>query len=263
MRGHRDLAWSAIAAVVCALVAALVPWEIVRIVAALPLTLFLPGYAVVAVTFGSGELALPKRLTLSIGVSLMVLVLGALVLNAFPFGIRTASWAILLAAVTLAACRGAALRRDRPQPRGKQQRPFASFRPSWGSVALVATAVIIAGAALVLAQKPVPAKNAEGFTALWILPTNGSGDALTVGVISSEHDSQGYLLKIRVGRKGKITNYKLRLEPGEEQVFRVSVGLQARSQDKPLRVAASLYKRDRPRQLYRRVTTWLSPQEGG
>ena len=99
------------------------PLEVVRIVAALPLTLFLPGYAVIAVAFGSSELALPKRLLLSVAVSLMVLALGALFLNYFPFGLRTASWAVLLPLIVIAACRGAALRRKHPAARGSAPRP--------------------------------------------------------------------------------------------------------------------------------------------
>ena len=256
MRGHRDLKWCSIAAVVCALVAALVPWEIVRIVAALPLALFLPGYAIVAVAFGSDELALPKRLTLSVGVSLMALVLGTLVLNVFPFGIRTASWAVLLAVVVVAACRGAALRRGRPRPGQKGRSPLASFKPSWGAVAMLAAAVVIAAAALVLAQKPLPAKNAEGFTALWMLPTDSREDAVRVGVVSSEQDPASYRLTVRVGRKSR-SHYRVKLDPGEEKSFEIEV---PRPLGSRRHVVASLYRENKPRHLYRRVTSWLPRQ---
>jgi uncharacterized membrane protein len=256
MRGHRDLVWSSIAAVVCALVAALVPWEIVRIVAALPLTLFLPGYAIVAVAFGSSELALPKRLMLSIGVSLMVLVLGTLVLNVFPFGIRTASWAVLLPLVVVAACRGAALRRGRPQSR-RRGSLLAGSRPSWGAVAMLAAAVAIAGAALVLAQKPLSAKNAEGFTALWMLPTDSKEDAVRVGVLSSEQDPVSYRLVVRVGRKSQPQSYRVKLDPGEEESFEVEV---PRPPGTRRHVVASLYREEKPQHLYRRVTRWLPRQ---
>lgn len=257
MRGHRDLEWSSIAAIVCALVAALVPWEIVRFVAALPLTLFLPGYAIVAVAFGSSELALPKRLTLSVGLSLMTLVLGTLVLNVFPFGIRTASWAVLLAVVVVAACRGAALRRGRPQPGQKRRSPLAGFRPSWGAVAMLAAAVAIAAAALVLAQKPLPAKNAEGFTALWMLPTDSKEDAVRFGVVSSEQDPASYRLTVRVGRKSRSRNYRVKLDPGEEKSFEVEV---PRPPGSRRHVVASLYRETKPQHLYRRVTSWLPRQ---
>jgi uncharacterized membrane protein len=256
MRGHRDLERSAVAAVACALVAALVPWEIVRIVAALPLALFLPGYAIVAVAFGSDELALSKRLTLSVAVSLMVLALGALVLNAFPFGIRTASWAVLLAVVILAACFGAARRRGRPQSGQGRRSPLASFRPSRGSIAMLTAAVAIAAAALVLAQKPLPAKNAEGFTALWMLPTDAKEDAARVGVISSEQDPASYRLEVKVENSGR-REYRLDLDPGQEESFEVEV---PRVPGGRTRVVASLYREDEPQRLFRRVTRWLPRQ---
>jgi uncharacterized membrane protein len=85
VRGHRDLTRAAVAAVLCALVAALVPVEIIRLIAALPLTLYLPGFALVAAIFDGEELAPLKRVTIEVAASLIVLVLGAFVHNVFPF----------------------------------------------------------------------------------------------------------------------------------------------------------------------------------
>jgi uncharacterized membrane protein len=251
VRGHRDLERASVAAVVCALVAALAPWEVVRLVAAVPLTLFLPGYAVVAAAFGSQELAPPKRLTLSVGVSLMVLVLGAFLLNVFPFGLRTASWAVLLPLVVIAACRGAALRRGRPAP-ARRRRP-APPRPAAGSIALVSLALLIGVAALVLAQKPLPAKNAAGFAALWMLPTDSAEDAVAVGVISSEQDPASYRLVVNLG-KDRSKTYRFDLDPGEERVYELAVPPRAGGRT---HVVASLYRDERPGHVYRRVTSWL------
>lgn len=258
MRGHRDLRWAAFAAIVAALVAALVPWEIVRIVAALPLTLFLPGYAIVALVFGPGEPALPKRLTLSVALSLIALVLATLLLNVFPFGIRTASWAVLLVAVVLGGCWGAARRRERPEPGAERAPLLAGRRPSWVALAMLAAAVTIAVAALAIAEKPVTAKHAEGFTALWMLPTGAREDAVRVGVLSSEQHPAAYRLEVRVGSRGRARQYPVALRPGEEQSFRVAVpaALAGRTQ-----VVASLYPRGEPRHLFRRVTSWL-PRQG-
>ena len=86
MRGHRDLTLASAAAVLCALIAVFVPFEIVRIGVALPLTLILPGYAIVAVAFGPRELSIAKLATMSVAVSLMVLTLSSLFLNALPSG---------------------------------------------------------------------------------------------------------------------------------------------------------------------------------
>lgn len=254
MRGHRDLKLACVAAVLCALVAALVPWEIVRLVAALPLVLFLPGYAIVAAAFGSRQPALPKRIVLSVATSLMTLVLGTFVLNIFPFGLRTASWAVLLPLVVIAASRGAALRRD---PADRERRRMPLPRPAPASLAIFAVAVLIAGAAVVLAQKPLPAKNAVGFSALWMLPTDSREDAVAVGVLSSEHHPASYRLMVSLG-KSQSTIYPVKLDPGEERVFEVDVPPRASGRT---HVVATLYRKGRPGHVYRRVNSWLPRQK--
>jgi uncharacterized membrane protein len=254
VRGHRDLRLACAAAVLCALLAALVPLEIVRLIAALPLTLFLPGYAVVAVAFGSNELRASKRLTLSIAASLMVLVLGAFVLNVFPFGLTTASWAVLLPVVVIAACRGAALRRDRPD---REAAVGSLPRPGAGSLVLGAVALLIAVAAIALAQKPLSAEDAVGFTALWMLPTDSHEHAVAVGVVSNQHHPTSYRLEVSLG-KNQSKSYRVKLDPGEERVYEVDVPPKP---DDRTHVVATLYRKQRPGAPYRRVTSWLPRQK--
>lgn len=255
MRGHRDLQQASAGAVVGALVAVLVPWEIVRVIAAVPLTLFLPGYAIAAVCFTPRELAPPKLWTLSIGISLMVLALGALLLNAFSFGLTTLSWAVLLVLVIVACCRAAALRRGRPGQHRRSAR--RAWRPSPVGAGLVALAVVISVAALVLAQRPLSAGNAVGFTALWMLPANSQEEAVVVGVLSSEQDRADYTLEVTRSRKGRPATYQVSLDPGEEKTFEIPV---PRNRGGRAHVVASLYLASQPQHLYRRVTTWLPRQ---
>ena len=256
MRGHPDLERVSLAAIVCALVAGLVPWEIVRVAAAVPLTLFLPGYAVVAAAFASRELAPPKRLVLSVGVSLMVLVLSTFFLNIPSFGIRTASWAVLLPLIVLAACRLAALRRD--APRRRRGRPLFATRPRTRDVVLVSLAALIGGAAVVLAQKPLPAENAAGYAALWMLPSDSREESVVIGVISNEHDPAAYSLEVELGDEGRSQTYEVELDPGEEETFELDVPSAAAGST---RVVASLYKEEKPGHLYRRVNSWLPRQK--
>lgn len=254
MRGHRDLERVCLAAIVCALVAALVPWEIVRIAAAVPLTLFLPGYAIVSAAFASRELAPPKRMVLVVGISLMVLVLCAFVLNIPSFGLTTASWAVLLPIVVIAAARGAAIRRQRPDRH--RRAPISLPRPSPGGAALLSFAFVIAVAALALGQKPVPADDADGFSALWMLPTDSREEAVAVGVISNEQDSGSFRLRVDVGRDESKT-YRVEVDPGEERVYELDVPARASGRT---HVVATLYKEERPGHAYRRVTSWLPRQ---
>lgn len=253
MRGHRDLRLACLVAVVGALMAVVAPWAHLRLLAALPLTLFLPGYAIVAAAFGSRELAPPKRLLLSVAVSLMVLALGAFVLNIFPFGLETASWAVLLPLVVIAGCRAAAVRRDRP--RRQPARP-ALPRPAAGNLVLFGLAAVIALGALALAERPLPAENAKGFTALWMLPTDKSEDAVAIGVDSNQHDADSYRLRVSLG-KDQSKTYRVDLDPGEERVYELDVPSRPSGRT---HVVASLYKEGRPDKVYRRVTSWLPRQ---
>jgi len=255
MRGHRDLQWASAGAVICAVVAVLVPWEIVRVIAAVPLTLFLPGYAVASVCFTPRELAPPKLWTLSVGVSLMLLALGALLLNVFPFGLTTLSWAVLLVLVVVACCRAAALRRGRP---GQRRSLRLSWRPSSLGAGLVALAVVISIGALVLAQRPLPAGNAVGFTALWMLPATSQETGVVVGVLSSEQDPKAYILEVARAGKERPKTYRVSLDPGEEKTFEIPV---SRRPGGRAHVVASLYLTSQPRRLYRRVSTWLPRQK--
>lgn len=258
MRGHRDLEWVCGAAIVAALVAVLVPWEVVRLLAALPLAVFLPGYAITAAAFGSQRLD-PQRLamlTLLLGLSLLCL--GGVVLNYLPGGLRTVPWALLLVVVIFAAARTAALRRAKPDGR-----PSGWVRPRLrtADIACVALASVVAVAALVFAYTPLPASKAVGYTALWILPADGAtSPALKVGVISAEQDARRYRLEVRVGESGETTIHRLTLDPDEERVFDVPTEVPA---GKEARVVASLYDAERPDELYRRVTAWAAGSPPG
>jgi len=258
VRGHRDLKWVCVAAVVAAVVAALVPWDVVRLLAALPLAVFLPGYAITVAAFGPQRLD-PQRLamlTLLCGLSLLCL--GGIVLNFLPGGIRTVTWALLLILVVIAAARAAALRRGRPDGRLS-----GWTRPRLRGVdvaCLVLAAVVVVGT-LVFAYTPLPASKAVGYTALWMLPAKNAADpALKVGVISAEQGRQHYRLEVRIGENGKPKRYHLALDPGEERVVRVPVNVPA---GKKRHVVVSLYDSERPHELYRRVTTWTAGSQPG
>ena len=258
MRGHRDLKWVCIAAIAAALVASLIPWEVVRLLAALPLAVFLPGYAIAAAAFGSQRLD-PRRLSmLTLLCGLSLLCLGGIVLNYLPGGIRTLTWALLLVLVIFAAARAAALRRGKPDGRSSG---WTRPRLRGIDIACVALAAIAATAALVFAYTPLPAGKAVGYTALWMLPAKGASDAaMEIGAISAEQEPQRYRLEVRVGESGKPTRYHLALDPDEERVFRVPLET---APGEKTRVVASLYDSDRPRQLYRRVTTWTAGSQPG
>lgn len=250
MRGHLDLQRVVVATFVCAAGALLVPWDLIRVLAALPLCLLLPGYAIVSLVFAGRELPRAQLLVFSLAASFAALALGVLLLNYMPGGIREITWAIFLVLLICACCRGAALRRPRPSRRSSRRGPRLRLRRR--DLALLTSGLLIGGIAIVLAQTAVTAEKAEGFTTLWMLPAKDNGGSLRIGVLSSQQEEKAYVLRVNgAGAKADVSHF--RIEPGEERVFRVPVT----NSRNGTRIAASLYRGGQPDKLYRRVTTWV------
>jgi hypothetical protein len=234
--------------VLVAAVAALVTLEAepvaLRTIAALPLLLFLPGYAVTSALFAPRRLDWARRILLALALSFAATILGALVLDLTSYGIRAESVAILLLAVTVAgAAVGAA--------RGGVERPELTLpRVRRVHVALIGVAVLAVAAAVALAKTPLPAKNAVGYTALWLHPVAGRAQpAVRVGVESAELEPRRYRLRIWVGPERALER-SFRLEPGASWTRIVPVARTLRSDET---IQAVLFPEGRPGETYRFV----------
>jgi len=247
MRGQRDLAIAAWGSVLCALLALVIPWPALSLVFVAPLVLLAPGYAIVAATFARRDLGWPRTALLSLALSLATLVIGSFLLNYVPGGIRDLSWAILLPLVTIAGCRAAALRR--PKSGGP-----ALPRPKIGrrDAALALTGLALMVAAVVLAMTTLPAKNARGFSELWVTPqASRAGGSAEIGVGSEEQHETSYVLRTRVGN-GTPAVRRFTLRPGEEHTIRLDAVPAA--DGAPVPVKAQLALAARPGQVYRQVS---------
>ncbi len=252
MRGNRDLRLVTAAAWGCALLAPAVPLEALSLIFAAPLAFLLPGYAIASATFVRARLPTPVMLTLSIGISLSTLALGALLLNYAPGGVRGLWWAVLLAAVTTAGCQAAALRR----PAADRSRLLSRAALGGSQAAFLAAAAVVTAAALALAFATLPADRAIGYTELWMQPYAAGGETgVRVGVGSNEREPTAYRLRIRFGRGG-ATVTRFALQPGESRVLRATAPAATRA---PRRVTAALFRPGEPNRPYRRVSGWTSP----
>ncbi|HEV7399274.1 MAG TPA: DUF1616 domain-containing protein [Solirubrobacterales bacterium] len=260
MRGHRDLRIAAALALVCALLAPLLPVEALSLLFALPLAFFLPGYALAAATFARRPIERPQLLLLSLGLSLCVLALGALLLNYVPGGIGPVSWAILLVLVVLNGCRVAALRRPKARAGGSgPSRP--KRRLSATAVGPLLGALLCTTAALAITFTTRAAEHADGYTALWLLPPapkDATVGGARVGVNSEEQKPAEYRLVVRVaGRDEIIRNFSL--DPGETHVLKL--GPPEAASASPVAVRALLFRRNKDGDVYRRVSGWLAEPE--
>jgi uncharacterized membrane protein len=252
MKGHRDLEIVAAGSVLCALAALAIPLSAVSLLFAAPLTLFAPGYAIVAATFAKRSLGSQRVLLLSVALSLATLALGAFLLNYMPGGVRAISWTILLLLVVLNCCRVAALRR--PPAVAPRRAPRPRIRPRDGGLLL--GGALLAAAALVLAMTTLPAENARGFTELWVTPEAGavSGTA-EIGIGSEEQHAASYILKVQLGRGSSPVLRQLTLHPGETRTLRFDAPTSPPGAQVP--VSAQLYRQENPGKVYRRVSAWI------
>jgi hypothetical protein len=251
MKGHRDLIAVTTMAGLCALVALIVPLEVVQIVAALPLCLLLPGYAIIAAC-GLAPLERARALLFSVGLSLTTLATGGLLLHFLPGGVRGESWAGLLFLVVLAGCAIAA--RRRPPPR-RRDLPRLALRVRPIDGALMLGAVLCVNAAWTLSSTTLPAKNALGYTQLWMLPAEKSGQVgVRIGVTSAEAIPLAYKLEVRQQGGGPPAYSRLELKPGQQNVRFVAV---RRPPPGGVRITARLYRGGRPGVVYRRVSGWV------
>ncbi len=93
-----------------------------------------------------------------------------LLLDLLPGGISTGWWAVSLCLVVLGAARAAALGRRKPA-RAAFRRPRLSLARA--EAGLLALGLLAGVAAVVLIFIPVSAKNAIGYSELWIVPQSG------------------------------------------------------------------------------------------
>ena len=253
MRGHRELRLVTAAALLCAVLALLIPVTGIALVFAAPLVLILPGYAITAAAFARRGLAWPQFLLLSVALSLATLVLGSLLLN-YLGGIHPLSWAVLLVLLVFGACRIAAARRGEAEtgPRWPRQRARGpQLAMSLGAVAMTVVA-------LVLGSSVRPAEDALGYTQLWILPEAGSGESeAQVGVRSEQQASVDFDLRVRIGAD-RLVRRSFHLAPGETRLVKLrappgSIG--------KLPVVVTLLRHNRPTKVYRRVKGSLVAQQ--
>lgn len=243
----------ALAATIAALAVAavLLVWDrgLLRAIIAIPLVLLVPGYGIISTVFSKYPLGRGERLLLSAGVSLAVSMLGGLLLTQLPWGLQTSTWVVLLVIVTVLATYIALRRGDLVRVYGAGPR-----RPSarWYELTLFGLAALVLVAALTLACLPVPQTAEQGYTQLWLLPSDdvGSG-AVRVGIGSMEAGATSYRLELRDNDKVVQKWSAIVLEPSDQ--WESTVLLPA-ALPGGTTVEAILYRADTPDQVYRHTT---------
>jgi uncharacterized membrane protein len=253
-RADLDLKAAAGLALVAVVTSTTVDTSIVRTLPAVLLFLLVPGYVLSVVLFPEPR-ELLERVLVAVGLSLCIDVLGGLLLDRLGVGLTSRSWSSGLAVFTLAAC-GAAHRRRTALagPSGAaadRSREARIRRPSLAATAMVVGSVAAVVAALLIARLPAGSAHIEGYTALWIKPTDSAAGTFSVGVRSDELRTTRFrLIAISLSGPRLVLRRNLTLTPGQQWQSNGSVRIPPSGSTE---VRISLYKLDNVRVAYRQV----------
>lgn len=249
MRRYADLLLAAGTAIGAAgIIVALDAGDALRVAAALPLVLVVPGYAVLSALLPGRGLEPSAKLAVSFGLSIAVAILGGLLLDVTSVGFGTQTWAIFLAGVTVTACLASALLR----PQGHREARDAPRRRRFSVLAFTSfgAAVLIGAAAVAISRESAQERDREfRFTELSLLPSP-EGDGYVAEVTNRERTRQRYTLRIFAGGQqvlGSTTN--LGLDEGETRRIEVADPLVGGAE----RLEARLSLATAPTAIYRRV----------
>ncbi len=245
-----DLIVVSVLAVACAAIALVMPAvPILRAIAALPLVLVLPGYALLTACLPAHTFGRVEQTLFSLGLSIAITILLSLGLYWLGIHLQLVSWTMALVLTTVIAC-GIAWRRRRTTQE-EVSASNLSLNLSWRDIILMGAAVVVGGVAIGIARLPTPPTTVSGYTSLWMIPT-GEANAgnYQVGISSQEFVTITYHLQVTVD--GQIVQDwpELKLSPGE--TWTGSIGLAA-DRVNAKSIEAVLFRSDNPMLVYRQV----------
>jgi uncharacterized membrane protein len=259
LKRSADLITAGLVAAGGALVIEHAPYAYVHLGFALLLLFVLPGYAITQALFAGRPRSLSQLLLLTIGLSLSVSILTALVLSLATNGLRTGSWLTVVVAIVLGACWSAIRRRDALEPEALAiaAAPSVSLRLRVRDVILLLIASVVVVGALVFARTPLTAKNVQGYTALSIVEVSaGTRPTVRVSATSEELHTRLYRVVLRSGTKVTYTR-RIELVPGQR--WSATVRVPRPPPGRQMLVEAALYWNYQPDTEYRSVHVWVGP----
>lgn len=232
-------------------------WIVGRVLT-LPLVFLLPGYALMSALFPGREFGMVERLLFSLGLSLACVILGGLLLNLTPWGLRAGSWALLLGSITLGACMVTLLRRRRQgiSPPGWLRPGRIGLNVRQGL--LLGLAVLIVCGAVAVSIIGAERQPYPGFTQLWVLPVSGanSQNEVRLGVKNMESAAMEYRLVVNVD--GRVVKVWPAIALNQNSTWQATLALPQSGHTGTAKVEANLYREDAPKTIYRHVLLWLS-----
>jgi uncharacterized membrane protein len=260
LKQNADLFATGLLAIASALVIEYAPYVYVRLAFALLLLFVLPGYGITQALFAESPRSLPQVYLLSVGLSLSVSILTALVLSLATNGLRTGSWLTVVVAIVIAACWVAFRRREWLEPDEPRiaLRSGVHVRVRVRDVLLLAIAAVVIAGAVVFAKTPLPAEKVQGYTALSIVQASRTPPTVRVGVASDELQTRLFRVEVRSETK-VLYNRRIELVPGQK--WSTTARVPSPPPGEQARVEAAIYWNYQPKKQYRSVHIWVGGGE--
>jgi uncharacterized membrane protein len=229
----------------------------VRTLFGLPLVLAIPGYALTALLWGRRRLGGAETVVLSLGISLALAALSAILLDWTPVGIRGGQQTLLLGLIALAAIVAVLLRDTRRSglasaaPARPARVPAISIRRR--QLVLMAMAAVIVASALAYAASAALQPAGPGFTQAWIYSKDAQASGLNVGVENDERQPETYRVQLLVDGRPTREWSHVRLERG--RTWSADLGLA--DAPRPQRAELKVYRAEDPGTIYRDVRVSL------
>ena len=179
-----------------------------RVVFGLPVVLFIPGYALIAVLFPAAkDIDGIERIALAFGLSIAVAPLIGLALNYTPWGIRLDPIVTSLAIFTLCMCLAAQYRRARLPPGDRFTVPSGAILQ-----------------AVVLEFFPKETTRIDRVLSLVLLVAILAAVATTVYIIVVPKEGEKFTEFFILGEKNRAADYPTRLAAGETGTLSIGIG---------------------------------------
>ncbi|KAB8139839.1 DUF1616 domain-containing protein [Chloroflexia bacterium SDU3-3] len=233
---------------------------LLRLPLGVALVLFAPGYALQALLFARGSLDGVARAALSVGLSIALVPLLALLLNALPWGIRPLPITLALAATVGLLALAALVRRAR----WPVQVATAPAPRRWPLALAASTAAVALASALLIWLTAAPPAAPTEFYALGSqsmaesYPREavvGEPVALTLGIASHEPQQASYRVAVRSAGAELLRTQPITLAPGAVAEQQMQFALPQAGDDQVVEIVLLADGQDEP---YRRLQLILN-----
>jgi hypothetical protein len=230
----------------------------VRIAVAIPLVLFLPGYALTSACFSRAPLPLAEQAVLSLGLTISIDIVLALVVDRFSGGFDSATWALILGPGTVATCGVALFRGHLPRLPSRIQYSSRLTRITRSASAAVLFALAGALVAFAIAiSSSGAADRAQGhFTILAAKPSGTIRPGYKVEILNDDTVTNHYRLEIAQGTHLLARQEIGALDPGQSWDELVGAAADSASTE-PVRI--ELYRNGDLNRPYRRLAYRQAP----